>query len=163
MKKLCIFTFLALLSIAVFAQTEEKPAKKKRIKKSERVVENTTPKIPVIKFTSLVHDYGTLYRNDNGVCTFTFTNIGKADLQLTNVSSSCGCTVPEWPKEPIPPKKSATIKVSYNTGNVGTINKNIFVDSNAGERVTLSIKGAVVEPPKDIFPENKPSTILKSE
>jgi len=163
MKRLIIFTLLALFSFAVSAQTEDKLAKKQKIKKKERMVEDTMPKVPVIKFTSLVHDYGTIYKNDSGICHFTFTNVGKADLILSSVTSSCGCTVPEWPKEPIPPKKSATIKVSYNTANIGTINKNVYVDSNAGDRITLSIKGAVVEPPNNIIPENKPSMILKNE
>jgi len=76
------------------------------------------------------------------------------------VSSSCGCTVPEWPKEPIPPGKTSSIKVSYNTSRVGPINKSVFVDSNAGERVTLNIKGNVSEPPSEIAPENKTSPVI---
>jgi hypothetical protein len=163
MKKFVIFTLLAFLSIAIFAQTEEQSGKKQKSKKKERVVAETSPKVPIIKFNSQVHDYGTIYKNDNGVCLFTFTNIGKADLQLTNVSSTCGCTVPDWPKEPIPPKKSATIKVSYNTASIGVINKHIYVDSNAGGRITLSIKGSVIEQPMELIPENKSSTILKNE
>jgi hypothetical protein len=163
MKKLFLFTFLTVLSVAVFAQIEEKPAKKQKTKKNEIIAEDTLPKVPVIKFNNLVHDYGTIYKNDNGVCTFTFTNVGKADLQLTNVTSTCGCTVPEWPKEPVPPKQSATIKVSYNTANVGTINKSIFVDSNTEERITLQIKGAVIDHPKELIPENEPSNILKND
>jgi hypothetical protein len=152
-----------MLSIAIFAQTEIKPAKEKKLTKQERIEEANAPAEPVINFESLVHDYGTIYKNDSGVCTFTFTNLGKADLQLTNVSSSCGCTVPEWPKEPVPYKQSATIKVSYNTAHVGVINKSVYVDSNAGERITLSIKGAVIEHPKEIAPNNQPSQMLKNE
>jgi hypothetical protein len=161
MKKLFILSFLCILSISIFAQVKEKPANKPKNKK-EIVEEDTLPKVPVIHFNSVVHDYGTIYKNDSGVCNFTFTNTGKADLQLTNVSSSCGCTVPEWPKDPIPPKQSASIKVSYNTANVGPINKSVFVDSNAGERVTLSIRGTVIEPPAEIAPDNPPSQMLKN-
>jgi len=164
MKKLLFLSLLVILSTAVFAQTEEKPTQKNKRKNKELVEEDTLPKVPVIKFTSLVHDYGNIYKGDNGVCTFEFKNVGKADLQLSNVTSSCGCTVPEWPKEPIPPGKSAIIKVSYNTSNVGPINKHIFVMSNAEEeRVTLSIKGNVSEPPKEIIPENKTSPLLKND
>ena len=160
MKKLLLITLLVTLSTAIFAQVETKPAKKPSGKKNEIVVEDTLPKVPQIKFTSLVHDYGNIYKNGDGVCYFDFTNTGKADLQLSNVSSSCGCTVPEWPKEPIPPGGTAKIKVSYATSRVGVINKNIYVDSNAGERITLTIKGNVSEPPTEMVPENKTSPIM---
>ena len=149
-----------MLSTAIFAQVEEKPAKKPKAKKNELVVEDTLPKLPAIQFNSLVHDYGTIYQNGDGVCYFQFSNTGKADLQLSNVTSSCGCTIPEWPKDPIPPGNSATIKVSYNTSRIGSINKNIFVDSNVGEKVTLTIKGNVLELPSGTVPENKTSPLL---
>jgi ribosomal protein L30E len=160
MKKLFILSILSVLSTAIFAQVEEKNTPKTKGKKAEVVAEDTLPKVPVIQFNSLVHDYGNIYKNGNGVCTFEFKNTGKADLLLSNVSSSCGCTVPEWPKEPIPPGKTASIKVSYNTSRTGPINKNVFVDSNAGERVTLNIKGNVSEPPTEIAPENKTSPVI---
>jgi len=163
MKKLLILSILAILSVAVFAQVEEKPAKKNKGKKKEIVVEDTLPKVPEIKFTYLIYDYGNIYKNGDGVSYFEFKNTGKADLQLSNVSSSCGCTVPQWPKEPIPPGQSAQIKVSYNTSRVGPINKNVYVDSNVGDRITLSIKGNVSEPPKEIVPENKTSPLLNNE
>jgi hypothetical protein len=160
MKKLFILSLLIVLSIAVSAQVEEKPVKKQKVKKKEVVVEDTLPKVPEIKFTYLIYDYGTIYKNGDGVCYFEFKNTGRADLQLTNVSSSCGCTVPQWPKEPIPPGQSEKIKVSYNTGRVGGINKSVFVDSNAGDRITLNIKGNVIEQPKEIAPESKTSPIM---
>ena len=73
---------------------------------------------------------------------------------LTNCSSSCGCTVPEWPKEPIPPGGKAAIKVKYNTGRIGAINKQVYVDSNTGNRVTLTITGNVNAKPTEQVPEN---------
>ena len=160
MKKFLLLSLLCILSTAIFAQVEAQSTKKTKVKKTEIVEEDTLPKVPIIQFNSLVHDYGNIYKNDNGVCTFEFKNTGKADLVLTNVSSSCGCTVPEWPKEPIPPGKTSSIKVSYNTSRVGPINKNVFVDSNASERVTLTIKGNVSEPPTEIAPENKTSPVM---
>ncbi|MDR2970465.1 MAG: DUF1573 domain-containing protein [Bacteroidales bacterium] len=162
MKKLFFLTLLVILSSAVFAQVEEKTAKKTKGKKVEIAAEDTLPKLPAIHFTSLVHDYGNIYKNGDGVCYFQFSNTGRADLQLTNVTSSCGCTIPEWPKDPIPPGKSATIKVSYNTSRIGAINKNIFVDSNVGEKITLTIKGNVLEPASEIVPENKTSPMMKN-
>jgi len=163
MKKLFILTVLIILSVAVFAQVDAQSAQKSKGKKVAVVEEDTLPKVPEIKFNSLVHDYGNIYKGDNGVCAFEFTNTGKADLVLTNVSSSCGCTVPEWPKDPIPPGKGASIKVKYDTNRVGGINKNVFVDSNAGEKITLSIKGNVSDKPTEITPENKPSPIMNNQ
>ncbi|MCL2245806.1 MAG: DUF1573 domain-containing protein [Lentimicrobiaceae bacterium] len=162
MKKIIVLSLLIVLSLAVSAQVEEKPAKKAKEKKKEVVmVEDTTPKVPEIKFTYLVHDYGTVLKNGDGTCYFEFKNTGRADLQLTNVSSSCGCTVPQWPKEPIPPGQSAQIKVSYNTGRVGPINKSVYVESNVGEKITLNIKGNVIESPQEIVPESKESPVMK--
>jgi hypothetical protein len=68
--------------------------------------------------------------------------------------SSCGCTVPSWPQEPVLPGKSDVVKVTYSTHNVGPINKTITVTSNAKtSRVVLSIKGNVVAKPADKVPE----------
>ncbi len=102
---------------------------------------------PAITFAKLVHDYGTVTKGGDGNCEFKFTNSGKEPLILSNVQTSCGCTVPDWPKDPILPGKTATIKVNYTKMNiVGTISKQITVYSNATNgTVVLSIKGTVVE------------------
>ena len=97
-----------------------------------------------IKFEKILHDYGTIVQGADGNCEFKFTNSGKAPLILSNVQASCGCTVPEWPKEPIMPGKSSSIKVSYNTAIVGVFGKTITVNSNAvNNLVVLQIKGSV--------------------
>ncbi|MCX6233554.1 MAG: DUF1573 domain-containing protein [Bacteroidetes bacterium] len=107
-----------------------------------------------IKFDKLEHDYGTITQNGNGDCEFTFTNTGKEPLVLTNVRSSCGCTVPSWPRQPILPGKSDKIMVKYSTSRLGVINKSITVESNAKTNpVTLKITGNVVAPPSETLPE----------
>ena len=100
-----------------------------------------------ITFGSLVHDYGTVQKGADGNCEFLFTNTGKEPLILSNVTTSCGCTVPSWPKEPILPGKTGVIKVNYTKMNiVGTISKQITVFSNAKSgNIVLSIKGSVVD------------------
>ena len=118
-------------------------------KKNKKV---TTPEIT---FEKLVHDYGEIYQGENGECEFVFKNTGKADLILTNCRSSCGCTVPSWPKDPIAPGKKAVIKVKYNTQRIGQINKTITVESNAvNDRVVLKITGNVSPKPSEAAPEN---------
>ncbi|MCK9613559.1 MAG: DUF1573 domain-containing protein [Bacteroidales bacterium] len=107
--------------------------------------ENNTS-LAEIKFDKTEHDYGTIKKGADGSCEFTFKNTGKEPLILSNVKSSCGCTVPTWPKDPILPGQTGAIKVVYDTKRVGTISKTITVISNAETgTVTLSIKGNVIE------------------
>jgi hypothetical protein len=112
------------------------------------------PQGAILKFDKLVHDYGTVYQGADGNCEFKFKNTGDEPLVLSNVRSTCGCTIPQWPKEPILPGQSAAIKVSYDTKRIGAINKQITVLSNATESsLTLSIKGTILQKPDEILPE----------
>lgn len=112
------------------------------------------PNAPDIKFEKVVHDYGTIVKGSDGTCHFKFTNTGKEPLILSKPISSCGCTVPTWPQEPILPGKSDDIKVTYNTKNIGPINKSVTIYSNAKtNRVVLRIKGRVVAAPIETVPE----------
>ena len=124
-----LMVFLASLSI----QAQDKP-----------VAPAVTP-TDSIKFESLVHDYGTIVQGADGACIFTFTNKGgKAPIVLNDVKASCGCTVPDWTRTPVAPKEKGTIKVTYNTNNVGAFTKSITVNSNAiNSPVVLTIKGIV--------------------
>jgi hypothetical protein len=109
---------------------------------------------PVIKFNSVVHDYGTVYQGADGNCNFSFKNDGDEPIILSNVRSSCGCTVPVWPKDPILPGQTSSIKVTYDTKRLGTISKQITVISNATEpSLILNIKGNVIAKPSEILPE----------
>ena len=113
------------------------------------------PNAPEISFDKIVHDYGTVTQGSDATCEFKFTNTGKEPLIVQKPISSCGCTVPTWPQEPILPGKSDIIKVTYSTHNVGPINKTVTVNSNAKTaRVVLSIKGNVIAKPADKVPEN---------
>jgi hypothetical protein len=111
-----------------------------------------------IKFNKEVHDYGTVKYDGDGSCTFEFTNEGNEALVISNAKGSCGCTVPEWPKEPIAPGASASIKVKYDTKRPGAINKSVTITSNAvnveGGIVTVRIKGEVLPAPDSGAPVN---------
>lgn len=118
------------------------------------VPQPVNPNAPEISFEKTVHDYGTIVQGADGTCSFRFTNTGKEPLILSRPQSSCGCTVPTWPQEPILPGKSDTIKVTYNTNNVGGINKTVTVTSNAKTaRLVLQIKGTVTPKPVTTLPE----------
>ena len=128
MKKKYLMLFISLISASVFAQKGAKIVFKAK--------DNTI-------------DYGTVSKSDdNGVRVFELTNTGNEALIITNVISTCGCTVPSKPKEPIMPGKTGKIEVKYNM-NTGPIRKTITVESNATNyesgRVALKIKGEVIE------------------
>ena len=102
---------------------------------------------PSIKFEVVTHDYGTIERNGNGTYDFVFANEGTEPLVLSNVRSSCGCTIPKWPREPIAPGKSSTIQVKYDTRRIGSFSKSITVTSNGAKQpIVLRIKGKVEQP-----------------
>ena len=95
---------------------------------------------------NVVHDYGTITKGDNGVVFFVFTNTGKEPLIIEKATSSCGCTVPVTPKQPILPGAKDSISVKYDTNRVGTINKTVTVMSNASNSpTTMRIKGNVLD------------------
>ena len=112
---------------------------------------------PEIEFEEIVHDYGDVPCNGNGECEFRFTNTGDAPLLIQKPKSSCGCTVPSWPSEPILPGESEIIKVTYRTNRPGIINKTVTVTSNAvkNSTVVLRIKGRVLDQPTEALPEKK--------
>jgi hypothetical protein len=109
-----------------------------------------------IEFTKEVHDYGTIENGANGECTFEFKNTGNAPLIISNAKGSCGCTVPSWPKEPVAPGATASIKVKYDTKRPGAINKSVTITSNAANAPTkvIRIKGNVKARPTSGAPVN---------
>ena len=104
-----------------------------------------------IEFEKEVHDFGNMKQHGDASTEFKFTNTGNAPLIISNAKGSCGCTVPQWPKEPIMPGESSVIKVKYDSKRVGPINKSVTISSNAGEQPTkvIRIKGMIEAAPKE--------------
>ena len=100
---------------------------------------------PQIEFDSTTIDYGTIENGSDGERVFSFTNTGNADLIITNVKSSCGCTIPKKPEDPIAPGESSEIVVRYDTNRVGPFRKTITVSTNQENDpiIALKIKGTV--------------------
>ena len=118
---------------------------------------------PEISFEKTVIDYGTVNKGDNGVREFVFKNSGNAPLIISNVKSTCGCTIPKKPEKPILPGESEKIQVKYDTKRVGFIRKSITVTSNAASSPTtiLKIKGQVVENNQQKGIERKKKSIVE--
>lgn len=159
MKKL-IFTlgFVASLSTVSFAQ-EGHSANDGHNHGAATTTTTAPTSLADIKFDKMVHDYGNINQGDNGECVFKFKNTGKEPLIITMCQGSCGCTVPQCPKDPILPGKSGEIKVKYDSNRIGPISKSVSVQSNAKSGTqTLQIKGNIAaKPVEEAFPANKPS------
>ena len=101
---------------------------------------------PGIKFERDVHDFD-LIQEDGGMVTttFEFINDGDAPLIINEVTRACGCTTPDWTREPVPVNGKGFIQVSYNPkGRPGAFTKEVTVKSNAPEQLVLRIKGEVI-------------------
>jgi len=122
---------------------------------SKDVVNNplsaTNPKnssLPIANFEKTQHDFGKIYQGEKLTYNFKFINTGNADLLITSVSASCGCTVADYPKTPIAPGKESTIAVVFNSaGRKGMQTKTVTVLTNAQPSSTvLTISAMIIEP-----------------
>jgi len=103
-------------------------------------------KAPAFNWNETEHDFGKIKKGVPVTTTFSYANVGKAPLSVSDVKASCGCTVPEYTKDVVAPGKSGTVKATFNAANVGTFLKSITVTSNVeGGPVILTIKGEVIE------------------
>lgn len=108
--------------------------------------ESVAFKTGTLTFETESIDYNTIDQNSNGLRTFNFTNTGKAPVLISKVKTSCGCTVPNYPKTAILPGQTASIDVTYATNRIGRFTKSITVMSNASEpQKKLTIKGTVIK------------------
>lgn len=123
------FCFIFVLSLKVNAQS------------------NLVDTKPKIVFEQTSYDYGLIFAGDNGDVNFNFKNEGKSPLLISNVVSSCGCTVAKWSKDPVMPNQTGSIKLTYNTNIIGNIKRSITVTTNDPKmsRIVLIITGKVVK------------------
>jgi hypothetical protein len=93
---------------------------------------------------------------------FEVVNNGSVPLVLENVQASCGCTTPEWSRDPIPPGGSQKIKVGYNSAAEGPFDKSITVIYNKGQMKMINIKGDVWKTPSEPAPKNNSIALIKN-
>lgn len=131
-------------SVVVFAQQERK------VKANAEMA-----------FESLSHDYGSVVYGADGTYKFKFTNNAEKPIVITNVKSSCSCTVPAWTKEPIQPGKTGSVTVKYNTKLSGSFNKTVQVFSTADNSpVKLAIRGKINARPSDLKSSKNSNKLL---
>lgn len=120
-KNILVFSFFLMVGFAVKAQD------------------------PVITFTAKVHDFGQIKQGTPVTYDFVFKNTGKAPLFLSQPRSSCGCTVPSYPKEPIMPGQNGKISITFDAEKAGEFSKQVTIISNAeNSPETIVIKGVVI-------------------
>jgi hypothetical protein len=148
MKKFILLAAVCALTFTVGAQsTATKPAP------APTPAGSSAPapaKDPGWKFDKLENDYGTIPKGAEPYCEFRLTNTSKEPLVIASAVGSCGCTVPEYPKEPIAPGATVIIKVRYDTQRIGHFEKTVTVNF-AGQSVPaiLKIHGTVEAPPAE--------------
>ncbi len=126
-------------SVATADNKTKKEVKDSLIKLDASLVDNAEM---TFKYTD--HNFGTVMSGSDVSYDFEFINTGKEPIVINNVSTSCGCTTPSWPREPIPSKGRAIIKVKYDSNRIGNFSKTVTVYSNSkNSPVVLSIKGSV--------------------
>lgn len=107
-------------------------------------------KLPTIQFADKgIYDFGTLTEGDTVEHVFAFTNTGQIPLIINNITASCGCTTPEWPKQPIAPGTGSTIKVRFNSaGKMGEQSKTVTIYANTEPATTTLQFKALIQPSK---------------
>lgn len=149
MKKFLILSLsaLAITFTACGGNTEKKEAAASAVEASSaKAVSNA----PVMTFNKTIHDFGTIQEGERVETLFTFTNTGKSDLVIVDARGSCGCTVPEYPKNtPIAPGATGQIRVSFDSSNKPNLQqKTVTISANTDSgRETIRIKAMVQADP----------------
>ena len=153
-----LITGIALSGMLLWAQKKSAPA---RSEKGETAEPGKSTSL--VQFAKTEHDFGKIKEEDKVATTrFTFKNTQKHPIKIVDVKTSCGCTSPNWSRDPIPPGKEGYVEAQYSAwGRPGAFVKTLTVrmrsetDTTREETYTLTIKGEVLPRPKgpeDFYP-----------
>ena len=111
--------------------------------------------VPTVEWNETFHDFGKVQLKVPATATFTFKNTSQLPVVITNVRSSCGCTVANYTTEPVKPGRSGQLSATYNSARVGSFIKSVTVTIDGiPQPIMLKIKGEVVEQ-MEAAPEEK--------
>ncbi|MAD12960.1 MAG: hypothetical protein CMC04_09630 [Flavobacteriaceae bacterium] len=146
--------FYSILSLAFITASCDETATKKinqdNVDATEAQAQASTSNSPVMTFNKMSHDFGNINEGDVVTTTFSFTNTGKSDLIIVDARGSCGCTVPQYPKNvPIAPGATGEIMVSFDSNNKPSLQqKAVTISANTESgREMLRIKAMVAPDP----------------
>ncbi|WP_406684167.1 DUF1573 domain-containing protein [Seonamhaeicola sp. MEBiC1930] len=131
MKK--IILGLSTICLLAFVSCKENAAKKIDENKITAAAERDAQasKFPVLEFDKTEHDFGEIEKGTNVSTVFKYKNTGEAPLVITDIKSSCGCTVPQdWSREPLAPGDSGEFSVKFNGSGANKVSKTITVTAN---------------------------------
>jgi len=146
MKKIVLV--VGLVSMVAFTSCKDNASSKI---KTDNVAEaaqrdEAAKAVPVMSFEKAEHDFGTIEQGTPQETVFKFTNTGNAPLIITDAKSSCGCTVPNPPKDPIAPGETGELKVNFNGSGQNQVTKTITVTANTAKGSELLRIKAFVNP-----------------
>jgi len=147
MKKIFTFCFAIVIAFGLNAQTTV----------SDQA--SVTPE--VISMKESAFDFGTIPQGKPVYHFFEVINTGKTPMVISNVQTSCGCTTPEWSKEPVAPGGTTKIRVGYNAAGEGHFEKFITIMYNQNLSKQIKIHGTVWKAPASSAPENSSISLLK--
>lgn len=150
---LLLFAFVCGFGLVASAQEEV----------ADQAVEEVSG--PQMTFETTTVQYGEIEKGADPLRVVNFTNTGTEPLVITSAKGSCGCTVPNYPKEPIMPGESNVIEVRYDTKRVGPINKTVKIKTNEGENVqhVLYVKGKINQVQvEEAVPTSEPNLLAPS-
>lgn len=106
--------------------------------KTDAMAEAPVSNPTTLSWTNMEHDFGTVKKESASDYVFTFKNTGSNPLIINSAKGSCGCTVPEYPKEPVMPGAEGKIKVTFSAGTTeGPTEKTVTIDANTEPRTSL--------------------------
>jgi hypothetical protein len=152
MKRIFIATFAFFLFTSLAAQT---------VNTVQKTDQQTIADPLSVKETA--HDFGMIPQGKPVYYYFDIVNNGSVPLKLENVQASCGCTTPEWNKEPIAAGGTDKIKVGYNAAAEGEFTKFITITYNGTQTKQITIKGTVWKAPSGSAPSNASVQFLKQQ
>ncbi len=117
----------------------------------------------VLQFKEIEHDFTQIPQGRPVYYSFEFVNTGTSTLKLDDVHASCGCTTPEWSRDPIEAGATAKIRVGYNAAASGPFEKFITITYNTTQTKQLKIKGTVWKAPEGSAPANLSVEFLKKQ
>ncbi|WP_411274920.1 DUF1573 domain-containing protein [Daejeonella sp.] len=145
MKKIILSIACAAI-LASCGNQEPKQTKSTSVETVSTASESAPADAAAFKFEKESFDFGQITDGEKVSYDFKFTNIGKSPLIITSATATCGCTVPDYPKEPVAPGAEAVIKVVFDSaGKLGMQNKVVTITANTDPEITqLNILGNVV-------------------
>jgi hypothetical protein len=145
MKRIFTLLFFVIIATAASAQTAA----------------SAPTQVEILQLKEAKYDFGKIQQNRPVTHSFEIVNKGKEPFKLDNVQASCGCTTPEWSRDPIAPGGTAVIKVGYNAATEGPFSKNITIQYNGTQTATILISGTVFKAPETSAPANPSISLLK--